>query len=163
MWRRLTMSVVAQMTAKLAWPAISPTAMNCAEPAKTASDINWPCQRLSGLAVTSVPKMTPKGAAPTIIGMVSRAPAANSLKVLPGGAFKMSSFGSEDRAQRAAGACTFLRSRSRCVERRLPAPAPRRHAERALEMPREMTLIGESARRRDLGYRDPRAQRPERA
>ena len=68
MWRRLTMSVVAQMTAKLAWPAISPTAMNCAEPAKTASDINWPCHRLSGLAVTSVPKMTPNGAAPTIIG-----------------------------------------------------------------------------------------------
>src|SRR5579864_5679640 len=52
--------------------------MNCAEPANTASDINWPCQRWSGPEVTSVPKITPKGAAPIIIGMVSRAPATNS-------------------------------------------------------------------------------------
>jgi hypothetical protein len=35
--------------------------------------------------------MTPKGAAPTIIGIVSRAPAANSLRVLPDDAFKISS------------------------------------------------------------------------
>src|SRR6266702_1819664 len=54
--------------------------MNCAEPANTTSDINWPCHRCSGPDATSVPKMTPKGAAPTIIGMMSRAPAVNSFK-----------------------------------------------------------------------------------
>src|SRR6516225_8857795 len=64
---------------RLACPARSPSAMNCAEPAKTVSDISWPCQGCSGPEVTSVPKMTPKGAAPTIIGIVSRAPLASSL------------------------------------------------------------------------------------
>ncbi|CAL8473342.1 protein of unknown function [Caballeronia sp. S22] len=160
----MTTSVVAQMTAKLACDAIRPTAMNCAEPANTASDINWPCQSVSGLAVTSVPKITPKGAAPIIIGMVSRAPAANSRNAAPEGcagvAFKVSSYGSEDTQDAGLHACTFLRFPGWAKR---SAPAAGRHAERSLEMAREMTLVGEAARRGDVGHGCARAQCRQRA
>uniref|UniRef100_UPI000B044EC0 hypothetical protein n=1 Tax=Burkholderia cenocepacia TaxID=95486 RepID=UPI000B044EC0 len=59
--------------------------MNCAEPANTASDISAPCQAASGPPPTSVPKITPNGAAPIIIGIVSRAPSSHSLSGRRGG------------------------------------------------------------------------------
>src|ERR1700712_4444827 len=57
-------------------------------------------------------------------------------------------------------ACTFLRylASIRRVFASL-APASRRDAERPLEVTREMALIGETACRRDLRHRSPRAQR----
>ena len=50
--------------------------MNWLEPANTVADMSCPCQRAIGPAATRAPKMMPNGAAPTIIGTVSRAPAA---------------------------------------------------------------------------------------
>ncbi len=70
------MKVANQITSMPVPAAISPAAMNWLEPANTPSDISWPCQPARWAGATRVPKIRPNGAAPTIIGRVSRAPAA---------------------------------------------------------------------------------------
>src|SRR5690606_25659889 len=52
--------------------------MNCAEPANTSSDMPMVCHADSPAPTASVPKMMPKGMAPTISGRISRQPCKNS-------------------------------------------------------------------------------------
>jgi hypothetical protein len=59
------------------------TAMNWLEPANTATDSAKVAHTGMPLPTAKVPKITPKGAAPTIMGMVSRAPAQKGRKIAP--------------------------------------------------------------------------------
>jgi hypothetical protein len=76
-WRRLTTKVVSQITGSAAPLPIRLTAMNCDEPANTSADSASVAHAGMPLAIASVPKMTPNGAAPTSIGSESRAPASS--------------------------------------------------------------------------------------
>ena len=58
--------------------AIMPTAINWAEPAKTIEDNPTVVAIERPLLIDKVPKIIPKGMAPTISGTMSRAPAHNS-------------------------------------------------------------------------------------
>ncbi|MNW10057.1 hypothetical protein D3C71_2071940 [compost metagenome] len=74
----MTTRVVSSSTAR---PVPAPSrlmAMNCAEPANTSSDMPRVCQGLRPAAPARLPKMMPKGMAPSSIGSMSRAPWANS-------------------------------------------------------------------------------------
>src|SRR3954452_21672619 len=101
--------------------------------------------------------MTPKGAAPIIIGMMSRAPAVNSLRwfervktclLEPG------SIAGEARPH------LYVLADERS-SRSLPASG--RHAEHAPEVPREMALVGKAAGGGYIGDGNARAQRRKRA
>src|SRR3546814_7396632 len=81
-WRRFTMNVANKMTISPAFDATRLRAMNWLDPANTDRDMNCPCHAASRLTVTSEPKMTPNGAAPTSMGMVSRAPALKLARVV---------------------------------------------------------------------------------
>src|SRR5581483_11604601 len=74
------MKVVRIMTAMLAPPAISPDAMNCADPAKTKSDIPIAPAKDRPLALAAAPKIRPKGIAPTTRGKVSLTQAQTSFE-----------------------------------------------------------------------------------
>src|SRR3546814_6834329 len=81
-WRRVKMNVANKMTISPAFDATRLRAMNWLDPANTDRDMNCPCHAASRLTVTSEPKMTPNGAAPTSMGMVSRAPAIKLARVV---------------------------------------------------------------------------------
>ncbi|MCY1382711.1 hypothetical protein D9M69_707620 [compost metagenome] len=70
--------MVSSTTAAPAPPLSKVMAMNCDEPANTSSDMPMACQADSPAAPARLPKMMPKGIAPSSIGSMSRAPWANS-------------------------------------------------------------------------------------
>ena len=66
------------MTTRLALPASSDRAMNWEEPANTIRDMPRAPPAESPLGAARVPKIRPKGAAPNIMGTVSRTPRQHS-------------------------------------------------------------------------------------
>jgi 4-azaleucine resistance transporter AzlC len=77
-WRKFTTKVVSQITGSAAPAAIKLTATNCEEPANTTPDKASAPQADSPALTASAPKITPNGAAPTSIGVVSRTPCQNT-------------------------------------------------------------------------------------
>ncbi len=159
------MNVVAQMTAKLAWPKISPTAMNWAEPAKTASDIKLAMPQVEPGSRSRAPKIDAEGRRADHHRSSRGRRRSTWLRCCCRRCFQDFLLGQARIGARAAGT-SYVLAASRVRPEIWNAPSASVPAARRVraEMPREMALVGEAAARgRDLRHRYPRAQRAERA